>query len=160
MLRRAALGEPLPGLSGRSWVTLTKGPFSSLAALDLNIQRQWASEAVCRVGHKGVPPSSPQIPVGLAAFPHLRCDAPGCHSSKGHQRPPSACKLGTGGRKASPAQGRRGPGLPWVGGSLGAGAASSALHLLSRTTGIGCLWGLQAGDPRPLPSAFTGCGAG
>lgn len=35
--------DPLgTALSGRSWVTLTKGPFSSLAALDLNIQSQWA----------------------------------------------------------------------------------------------------------------------
>lgn len=64
------LRDPLgTALSGRSWVTLTKGPFSSLAALDLNIQSQWApGGGLQRVGRKEVPPPPCK---SLLVFLHL-----------------------------------------------------------------------------------------
>lgn len=56
-------------LSGRSWVTLTKGPFSSLAAPDLNIQSQWApGGGLQRVGRKEFPPPPCK---SLLVFLHL-----------------------------------------------------------------------------------------
>ena len=142
------LRDPLgTALSGRSWVTLTKGPFSSLAALDLNIQSQWAPRAVCR---GWVERSSP-----LLANPWSSCtsgsDALRCHSPEDHQRPPSAHKLGAGCRKVSPTPAWKRHGL-LVGVSHGRGSNLCSLPAGPDAKALRSL-GLQTEGPHPRPSA-------
>ena len=68
--RPASAPDPLGStLSGRSWVTLTKRPFSSLAAPDLNIQSQRTRASTEGAGWSPPPPHkscrAPRLPAPL-----------------------------------------------------------------------------------------------
>lgn len=134
-------------LSRRSWVTLTKGPFSSLAAPDLQIQSR--RPGVYRGGGKEPPPAHKSC---LQDF--LRVWVCGSEVSFPRRPPETALHPQTGqgaGRLLRP---QAGLGLPWVGAlrvrsrtpcSLPTGPDARALLSLA----------LQDKEPHPPPSLHS-----
>ena len=150
--RPASAPDPLGStLSGRSWVTLTKKPFSSLAAADLNIQSQRPRASTEGAGWSPPPPHkscpSPRLPAPLGL--RLRGVIP---QKATRDRPPP-----TNGQKAGRLLHQAGGSWPSQGGSLKkvSGAEPSAIYPLGQMPGPCCLWGSRLKSHIPHPHAPT-----
>lgn len=98
-------------------------------------------------GWKGVP-LTPSILARLAAFLNLWIRLR-CHSPEGHQRPPSANKPGARGRRPLPHRVTEHP-PSWSRGSPCEGSTLCSPHWAGLQGPA--VFGLQTGEPRPLPS--------